>query len=491
MSGLGGSRCGTRCPGLRGSMGGAILVVAGIVMLVSAAHAEPVELTLDGAIAMALEKNKEVAIAQAGVEAAEARLGQSRSAYFPALKASGSYTRLDQAPYMDSSQFGDLFAPLMAPFEYLVEQGYLDPSTLIGLQGTTGGGKIYLGDDDIYSVGLTVTQPLFTGGAIVSAHGAAKHASRAEKLNAIRTTDQVRYDATQAYVGLVQAKAALQAMDDAVGEMESHISDLQAMYDAGALLKSDLMMAKVQRSDVELQRSKAGHAVELASSALGFVIGLGPDAEIEPVDRLENDDGAADRGLEAWMETALDSRPDLGSTREMVDAADNAVSLARADYFPSVVATGSYMWDRPNREYQPEFYDHWSVTLAVQMNVLDWGLTRNRVKEARAGLTQAQRGYEMMEDAVRLEVRQAYLRCDEARDAAAIAEDGLAQARESMRVVRDSFKAGQATSSDVLVAQTALTRAWMNRIGALAGLRVAEAGLELATGVAAVDEETR
>ncbi len=490
MSGLRtGRHCG--CGGrLRGRVRAAVAVLAGVVALGAAAQAMAVELTLDGAVAMAIEKNRQVAIAQAGVDAAQARLGQARASYLPALSASASYTRLDQAPYMDTSQFGNLFAPLLAPFEYLVEQGYLDPSTLEGLQNTGGGGKIYLGDDDIYSVGLTVTQPLFTGGALLSAHGAAKHAARAQKLNALRTVDQVRYDATQAYVGLVQSKAALQAMDDAVAEMQSHMSDLQAMYDAGSLLKSDLMMAQVQLSDVELSRSKARHAVDVATSVLGFVIGIGPDAEIEPVDGLE-EQGLEDRELGSWTKMALESRPDLNSAKEMVGAADNSVSLARSGYFPSLVAVGNYLWDRPNRDYEPEFYNHWNITLSLQMNVFNWGLTGNKVKEARAGLTQARRGYEMMEDSVRLEVRQAYLARDEAREAASIADAGLDQARESMRVVRDSFKAGEATNSDVLAAQTALTRAWMNRIGALAGLRIAEAGLELATGAAVADEETR
>ncbi len=490
MSGRACRRRGARRSYLRGRMLRPIAALVGVVALAGVAQAVPVELTLQGAVNMALEKNRQVAMARAGVDAADARLGEARAAYFPAISAAASYTRLDEAPYMDTSQFGSIFAPLLAPFEYLVEQGYLDPSTLEGLENTGGGGKIYLGDDDIYSVGLTVTQPIFTGGAILSSHGAARHAARAEQLNAIRTSDQVRYDATQAYVALVQSKAALQAMDDAVSEMQSHMSDLQAMYDAGALLKSDLMLAKVRLSDVELARSQARHAVDVAASALGFVIGLGPDAEIEPIDGLEMEI-KDDRDLDAWTEVALDARPDLKSADEMVGAAGNYVSLARSGYFPNLVATGSYMWDRPNREYEQEFYDHWSVTLALQMNVFDWGLTGNRVKEARAGLAQARSGYEMMQDAVRLEVRQAYLRREEARDAAAIAEAGLEQARESMRVTRESFKAGQATNSDVLSAQAALTKAWMNRIGALAGVRIAEAGLELATGVDVADEETR
>jgi outer membrane protein len=479
-----GGRLRTRAVSL-GALAAVLCVVA-----VATAQAEPLTLTLPEAVEVALENNREIAIAEAGLDAARARVGQARARYFPAISASGSYTKLDEVPYMDASQFGDFFSPLMAPFDYLVQEGYLDPSTLEGLSTGTGSDKIYLGDDDIYSVGLSVTQPLFTGGAILSTHGAARHAAKAEELNASRTEERVRYDAARAYLGLVQARAALAMMDDATGEMASHLSDLEALYEEGMLIESDLMRARVQMSEVELSRNRARHGVDLAQAGLGFVLGLGPEVDIVPLDGLEMH-AVSDRDLTAWTDIALENRADLRSMEELVGAAGNGVSLARSSYFPSVVAIGNYSWDRPDREYQPEFYEHWSVTLAVEMNIFDWGLTGNRVKEARAGLTQSERGYEMMNEAVRLEVRQAYFEREEALDAATIAENGLAQARESMRVVRESFRSGLATNSDVLSAQTALTTVMMNRIGALARFTLAEAGLELAAGVAGAGEETR
>ena len=89
------------------------------------AGAVPLQLTLDDAIEIALEHGHNLGIAEAGEDAARARVWQARSAFLPAVSASASYTRLDETPYMDASQFGDMFAPLMVPFEYLVDEGYL------------------------------------------------------------------------------------------------------------------------------------------------------------------------------------------------------------------------------------------------------------------------------------------------------------------------------------------------------------------------------
>ena len=443
---------------------------------------EPLRLTLDDAIAVALERGHELGMAEAAEEAARARVAQSRSAFLPAVSASASYTKLDEIPYMDGSQFGDMFAPLMAPFEYLVEQGYLDPSTLEGLAGDTGASKIYMGDDDIYSVGVTVTQPIFTGGALLSARGAAAHGLRAAEYNTTRTEHETRYNVTRAYVMLVQTNAALGVMEDAVAQMQGHINDLEVMYQEGMLLERDIMQARVEMSAIELDRNTARHGVRLAGATLAFRMGLEPGTQVEAIDTLDRS-LAASSELSELLVTAMDERPDLMAMMESVGAAGNLVGVARSEFFPRIVAMGSYNWDRPDREYQPDFYDHWSVTIAAQMNVFDWGGRWNRVREAKSSRVQVERGLELMESAVCLEVEQSWQSYDEALEAIDIAERGIEQARESFRVTRESFQSGVASNSDVLDASTALRTAEMNGVAALARLRLAEAGLDLAAGV--------
>jgi outer membrane protein len=429
-----------------------LAAVVALAAVASAGAQAPLQLTLDQAIELGLSHSRELAVAEAKVQEADARLGQARSSFFPALSASGSYTRLDEAPSMDLAPFG-------------------------------GSGRIYLGDDDIYSVGLTVTQPLFTGGALLSAHGAAKHGARAEALARERSVEQVRHGVTGAYLGLVQAREALRVMDDAALLMRQHLADVEALHGQGMVIMSDLMLARVRADEVELARTRARHDASIAGAALAFALGVDLSTEVEPTDALERG-GFPERDLGAWTEAALSSRPDLMAMTEAVGAADNGVSIARAGYLPQVFAMGTYAWDRPNLSYEPEFYEHWNVTVAAEMSVFDWGGTMNRVREARAGLVQAERSKELMADVVRLEVKQSFLRRNEAVAALAIAEGGLAQAREAARVAREAFRNGIATNSAVLDAQASLTGAEMSRIAALAGLRLAEAELLLAAGVA-------
>ncbi|MBD3368537.1 MAG: hypothetical protein GF405_10285 [Candidatus Eisenbacteria bacterium] len=458
------------------------VALALVIAATTSLAAERLELSLDDAIELALSENRSLKAARAREMGANAREGQARSMLLPSVSASGSYTKLDERPYMDASGFGSIFEPLMEPFQYLVEQGYLDPSTLEGLEGGSGTDKIYMGDDDVYSFGLTVQQTLFSGGAVWNGYRASEFAADAASHLADRERDETVYRTTEAYLNLVRALEGLEVMEASVRQMEAHLSDLEAMYEEGMLLESDILRARVQMSSVRLQRNEAEHGVRLARAALAYELGLDIDADITPTDGLDPV-GLPERELEAWTERALDERPDLLAAEAGAEAASRGVAAARGEYFPSLVVRGNYTWDRPNREYEPEFYDHWSVTLALQMNIFDWGGRGNRIKEARAARIEAEETAAMAEEGVRLDVTSRYLAHEEALLAVAIAEDGAGQARESLRVTREAFRSGTATNADVLDAQTALTAAEMELVDAQARLRLAEAGLMLATGV--------
>jgi len=472
-------------PGGARAVGVALVLAAGILAAAlppAASGGQRLELTLDEAIEIALESNRTIAIAEAAEDAARARLGQARSALLPRIAGSASYTKLDETPYMDASQFGSMFEPLLVPFNALVADGLLDPSTLEGLSGVGGEGQIPMGDDDIYSIGLSVSQPVFTGGGVLNAYWAAKHGARAEALSHRRTVAETEYAVTEAYVGLVRALAGLDVMETAVEQVRSHLRDLENFFEEGMILESEVMAARVRAAGVDLELNRAEHGVRLAGANLCFQMGIDVDTEIEPVDQLE---GVSSRDLDLGAATslALRTRPDLEAARESSRAASNLVGAARSRYLPQIVFIGSYNWDRPNRAYEPEFYENWSVTLAAELSIFDWGGIGNSVREAEAARVQAEKAAEMAEEAVRLEVKQSLLGQDESIAAVRIATDGAAQAREALRVTRENFRSGMSTNSDVLDAQSAETEAEMQLVDALANLILAEKRLELATGV--------
>ena len=81
-----------------------------------------------------------------------------------------------------------------------------------------------------------------------------------------------------------------------------------------------------------------------------------------------------------------------------------------------------------------------------------------------------------------MEVRQRVTELDSSRAAIDAAADAIRSATEARRVVGERFRAGVATSTDVLDAQVAILQAELDRTQAIANARVARARLDRALG---------
>lgn len=440
---------------------------------------ERLTLSLEEAIDLGLKQNRTLKIAKERVQANEYGVKIARSALFPHLSSGGTYTHLDQRPFIDASGFGRMFDPLMAPFEDLVNKGYLDPATLEGLQGD-GADRIYVGQADNYIVNLSVQQPLFTGGALRNSYKIAQRNAEAERWNLERDERQVRLDVTEAFLGLVKARGFLEVTEESILQLEAHIGDLENLYAEGMIIENDLLKARVQLSTVRLQNNRAENGVKMASSHLCHLLDLDLDTEIVP-EEIPEPSGETLQSIDSYTSLALRKRPELKAISARREMGKSLVSLQRAKYFPSLYLIGNYDWRRPNRQYEPEFYGSWNVVLAVQLDLFNWGETHYKIQEAESAYRQIAEAVRLLENGVALEVKQAYLTLLENRRAVELTEETLRQAQENFRVTGENFRAGVATNTDLLDAQADLTRVKTEKIDAHADLLVAQEKLKFAT----------
>jgi outer membrane protein TolC len=85
-------------------------------------------------------------------------------------------------------------------------------------------------------------------------------------------------------------------------------------------------------------------------------------------------------------------------------------------------------------------------------------------------------------DNVQLQVKNAYLRTQEAEKAIIAIEKAIEQAKENYRINEERYKAQMATQTDLLIAQNLLTRTMSNYFRALYQFKISKAGLYRAMG---------
>jgi len=335
-----------------------------------------------------------------------------------------------------------------------------------------------------YGASLSVSQPLFTGGRLrAGVEAAGRQGAAAGARRDARRAD-VALEALAAYWTWSKACHALSSFDAAVARMEAHARDMRSRQEAGLATENDALATEVLLDRTRLQRQEARRRDELAQARLAFLMGreLPAGAVPAPAAALPADDPAA---WAAALAEAMTNRRERAASGQELAAAEAGLRGARAAFWPQVSALARYENSRPNNLFFPpvdEWNDDAFAGVALQWNLLDWGLARSRAAEAAARREQARLSVEETDARIALEVREARIGLQNARERLALARRAEESAQRNLKVANDLWQGGLARHADVLDAHAQLTEARYDSTAAADDAALAGAALRHATG---------
>jgi outer membrane protein len=112
----------------------------------------------------------------------------------------------------------------------------------------------------------------------------------------------------------------------------------------------------------------------------------------------------------------------------------------------------------------------------------EWGKTKNRVDAGLSRASQVSDGLANIKDQIALEVKNAYLLLREAEKQVQASKKAIEQAEENFRINTERYREQVGRSTDVIDAQTLLTKARSDHDNALGDFNISQARLERATG---------
>ena len=190
--------------------------------------------------------------------------------------------------------------------------------------------------------------------------------------------------------------------------------------------------------------------------------------------------------FDAVNREALRTRPEILEADANIAAARSGIQIARRSSRPTLAASLGYNYNPTAAGFAR--VNEAQLGLSLNVPLFDGGLARARVHEAEGDIASAETNRRQAVDQVQVEVEQAYLTLLQARDRVAVANVGLAQAREASRLAQVRYSAGvsqQIGVSPILelsAAQTSLTQAQSNVVNALYDYNTARAQLDRAAG---------
>jgi outer membrane protein TolC len=210
---------------------------------------------------------------------------------------------------------------------------------------------------------------------------------------------------------------------------------------------------------------------------------LGLEATVEPVELATDDPSLARLALPDTLD--FSQRSELLGLQERIHAAEAMARAARGNRQPTVNAFASYQYDQGWK--LDRHADSWTAGVSVDLNVFDGGQTSGKIRQSSAELTQVKEMLRKATLGIGLEVEQARLAHDDARERLAVTAQAVEQAEESASLSRARFEKGALLTADLIGVESRLIEARMRRTVAAADERIALADLRRALGLAPLD----
>ena len=332
---------------------------------------QPLALSLDEALQIALINNYAIRDARLDVDLAEAQVNEGQSQLYPQLNLSSSYTRnLKSANPFSGSSAGNLFSsfgfvdwlaynerartdtdPISDPLtfgDFLDRQQ--DGLDAAGIVPSTEDNPFFVPNQ--YQAGLTLSQKIFDYSAFIAVKGA-KRFLRTSRANTLERqeqilVDQVRTAFYQALLSIEQASVTRQSID----RTRQTVQEIAQQVSQGVTPKFQRLSAEVELANLETTGMQLDNAAMAALDQLKMVTGIPVNQPIRLIERLEVDDLGTYMTIAAEdaVEIALNNRPDLEATRLNIELQKLNARVTRSTYLPtlSAFANLSYLGNVPS-----------------------------------------------------------------------------------------------------------------------------------------------
>jgi outer membrane protein len=431
------------------------LIIAALIVslaLASPAAAEaPATLDLKEALRLAWKANPTLQVSRLQSLIAGEEVVRARSGFLPTVKSEVSQTIFDNET-----------------------QSKIPAGAIPGF--TSGFVSFPTTNRNFWSSKTYVDQTIFDFWATPSRYQAAVLGRKASLLDTAQTRDNIFLNVCQGYFQTLRAKKLITVAEQEVVDLRAHLKIAKDQYEFGVVTFNDVLQAQVSLADAEQRLIVARTDYIDIRSALNKVLVL-PISQ--PTELKDEKLVTQPWGLEDATAVALKKRSDLKASADRIGQQEKVVTQTRAGFFPRIYAQGGLSY----QQNQYLLHDtQWFAIFGLQWTLFSGLDTKAQVAQAKLKVNQFQEQNKDLNSQVRLDVQNAYLRVKETADRIKTTETAVTQAEENLRLNEERYKEQVGTATDVIDAETLLTRTRVNYFTALYDHQMAKAQLLWAVG---------
>lgn len=401
-------------------------------------------LTLDEAMATAVERNRDILKAREYIASVRGRYIEERAAAFPQLTATATLGR-------DKDESQKIYSPMQTE------------------------------RTDRRSVKVGLTQPLFTWGQVSAAIRAAEVGLKSadEQLRLYRQAALM--DVSAAFYDVLHTRDLYALALHNLEQKKRHLDEARRRYQVGVATDYDLLAAEVSVDNARPETVRMQNQIRTTREKLRFLLALEGE-EIDAAGSLVTEPTPC-RTYEESLTLARERRPDLADLRHRIRIYEERVIVTGAQDKPRIDLRGEYGWSYLEQPTVHGDGPSWNVGIQLSYPFFDGLRTRGRVAQAESDLRSLRIDVAKQVDKVSLEMRDALNAVNESEEILRSLTGTVTQADRLLEMAEKGYALGVKTRLDVEDAELNLRQAKSGLSRARRDYLVARVNLDWVTGI--------
>lgn len=459
------------------------IAVPAYVSAQETANVDTLALSLDQCIAIALDDNPAIKIADMEIERVDYSKKEIIGQLLPSISFDATYSRTveKQVAYMNMSAFKGLGGSSSSGSESSDESTATSKSS--------GNNGIKMGLDNSYAMGFTAAMPIIApqlwktlslSDTQILQNVEAARKSRIDLINQVKA----------AYYGLLLAEDSYKVILESFENAKFNHDVYLKKYQVGTASEYDVLRSSVTMKNIEPELSQAEIAIKQARLQLMILMGMEASVPVKTTSKLSDyEETMYDNTLS--LSRSIADNSDLRMLDLQTKSLKDALSIQKMAWYPTLALTANYNWTSSTNG-TPFKHINWNpysvVGLTLSIPIFQGGQRYTRIKQASIQVQEMKWQRENLERTLKMQVDVAIDNIQMNVKQIASTSESVKQADKAHQIMTKSFEIGAASYLDLRDSELALTRARLAYYQSIYNYLIANSNLELLLGNADIEK---
>lgn len=341
------------------------------------------------------------------------------------------------------------------------------PEVQVGLKGG------YLGQPIVFREGLShptrpqsphwlqnyeidLSQPIYQGGRIRYSIEKADIEQKIAELQTLQNEADIKLALLEQYMQLFSLYKQQTVLARNIEESTKRLENIKSKKRQGLITNNDVLRSELQLTNDRLALQEVDNSLTLMSQQLDILLGLDEQTLIVPDTTLLRQINPTSDYAD-YLQKAYRDDWTMRRLRQETQLALNNQRLVKAEFLPQLSLYAGNTLARPITRTMADYYNNsWNIGLTLSYPLSSLYKNRHKLEEARLNIYASQQQEELRKQSLRMEIRTALIRHQEAQDRVKALELSVRQARENYRIMRNRYFGQLSILTDLLDANSVL-----------------------------------